>query len=132
MEPFEIDGEIVLRERTYAKWDVVLDCGHRDTKLTDLDWAPDRGLTHRRAKRRLATVIKELCTDADDEQYWRRVYAEKHPEPAPFVQCHTCGTTRTVATYQRIGWVKPQTAPTPATEAAIATQPATPAEEAGI
>lgn len=108
MEALVIDGETVLPERTCAHWTVVLDCGHHDTRFTDLDWAPEKGVAHRQPKTPLVDMLKELCKDADDEQYWRRMYAETLPTPTPFVQCRTCARTRSVTGYQRIGWVVPK------------------------
>jgi hypothetical protein len=56
--------------------------------------------------------------DADEEEYWRRMYAEHHPDPAPFTRCHTCACIRTIAAYERVGWlagkktpIKPKPAP---------------------
>jgi hypothetical protein len=48
------------------------------------------------------------------------MYAEHHPDPAPFTRCHTCACLRTIAAYERVGWlagnktpIKPK--PTPRT-----------------
>lgn len=98
----------MLPERTCARWTVVLDCGHRDTRFADLDWAPEKGVAHRDPKTPLAEILKELCKDADGEQYWRRMCAELLPTPTPFVQCRTCARIRAAIAYQRIGWVVPK------------------------
>jgi hypothetical protein len=122
LKPIEIDGEIIGREKTYAKWDVVLSCGHRDTELTALEWKAEDGPTYpRRRHIGLKNMLRDICRNEDDEAYWRRVYAEKHPEPVPFSQCRTCANLRSVVAYERVGWVtskpkpikpvKPQPAP---------------------
>ena len=49
--------------------------------------------------------------DPDKENYWRRMYAEDHPEPAPFVYCYTCARIRSIVAYQRIGWLEPKPKP---------------------
>ena len=49
--------------------------------------------------------------DPDKENYWRRIHAEDHPEPAPFVYCYTCSRIRFVVAYQRIGWLEPKLKP---------------------
>jgi len=108
MEAIISDGETVLPERTCARWTVVLDCGHRDTRFTDLYWAPEKGVAHRDPKTPLVEMLSELCKDADDETYWRRMYYEKLPSPTPFVQCHICARTRSITGYQRIGWSVPK------------------------
>jgi hypothetical protein len=30
-------------------------------------------------------IVPVVAKDEDDEAYWRRIYAEKHPEPVPFL-----------------------------------------------
>ncbi len=49
--------------------------------------------------------------DSDEEAYWRRLYAEGHPEPAPFTRCNTCAGVRSVVAYQRLGWLAPKKKP---------------------
>jgi hypothetical protein len=56
-------------------------------------------------------VIGDYPGDPDAEEYWRRLYAEKHPEPVPFTQCHTCACVRSVVAYERVGWLKPKPKP---------------------
>ncbi|WP_142386886.1 hypothetical protein [Mycobacterium hubeiense] len=111
MEAFEINGEVVSPEKTFARWDVALSCGHRNTELVgDLDWRPENGLTYGPApkQRVLRTVLKEVCRNADDEEFWRRIYTENHPRPRPFTQCHTCADVRTVNAYQCVGTLAPK------------------------
>ena len=31
------------------------------------------------------------------------MYAENHPDPAPFTPCQTCACSRTITAYQRVG-----------------------------
>lgn len=112
MEPLEIDGEIIHGEKNFAKWDVVLSCGHRDTELTAPRWKAEDGPAHPRRKHiGLQQALKEICRTEDDKAYWRRVYAEKHPEPVPFRQCNTCANLRSVVAYERVGWVAPRPKP---------------------
>ena len=115
MEAFEHDGETVIPVGTYALWDVVLSCGHFTQELTDPKWKLDAGYSPERPPkggfRGLKDVLRVVCGDADDEAYWRRVHAEKHPKPVPFTQCRTCANIRTVVAYERLGWVAPKPKP---------------------
>jgi hypothetical protein len=54
----------------------------------------------------LGQVLEEIAKgDPDQEAYWRRMYAENHPDPAPFTRWRTCACVRTVAAYQCVGWL---------------------------
>jgi hypothetical protein len=118
MEGQEYEPDIVVPEKIYARWNVALSCGHRDTELVEnLDWRPEDGFVPRPPPKGkylgLRTLLKEIAKDADDEEYWRRVYAEKHPDPRPFVQCGTCKDVRGVAAYQCVGTLAPEPKPEP-------------------
>lgn len=107
-EPLEIDGEIILAAREYEVWDIVLSCGHFDQERTEPGWKPDDGPVHRENpnRRPLDEVLDEIAQgDPDQEDYWRRMYADNHPDPAPFTRCHTCARIRTITAYQRVGWL---------------------------
>jgi len=92
-------------------------------------WSPEDGQVHRKnmKSRPLEEVLEVVAKgDADEETYWRRMYAEHHSDPAPFTRCHTCACIRTVAAYERVGWlagsktpVKPKAHPTQDTGAAV-------------
>ena len=112
--PMEIDGETIGNPHDDAVWDVLLSCGHLDTKFTKPDWKPEDGPVHPKPTkkwRRLEELLPIVAKDQDDEAYWRRIYAEMHPEPAPFKQCHTCANLRSVVAYERVGWVAPKPKP---------------------
>jgi hypothetical protein len=116
MAAIEADGEIVMPEKTFARWDVVLSCGHRDTELVDdLNWKPADGLTYGPAPKQLPLrqMLDELSKNADDEEFWRRTYAENHPKPRPFVQCHTCAEVRAAVAYQCVGPLASKPKPQP-------------------
>lgn len=107
-KPLEIDGETIGDAREYAVWDVVLSCGHFGQEHTKPGWKPEDGPVHRKNAKRLPLeqVLEEIAKgDRDQEAYWRRMYSEKHPDPAPFTRCHTCAQVRTITAYQRIGWL---------------------------
>lgn len=109
--PLEIDGETIGEVRECAVWDVILSCGHFDQRLTDPDWDPADGPVRKKTKnqRSLAEVLEVVADgDADEEEYWRRMYAEGHPQPAPFTRCRTCACARTVVAYERVGWLAPK------------------------
>jgi hypothetical protein len=113
-EPIEIDGETIGKPHDDAVWDVLLSCGHLDTEFTKPDWKPAHGSIHPKPTnkwRGLEEILPVVAKDQDDEEYWRRIYAEKHPEPAPFKQCHTCANMRFVVAYERVGWVKAKPKP---------------------
>jgi hypothetical protein len=113
-EPMEIDGERIGKPHDDAVWDVLLSCGHLDTKFTKPDWKPEDGPVHPKPTnewRGLEEILPVVAKDQDDEAYWRRIYAEKHPEPALFKQCQTCANMRSVVAYERVGWVKPKPKP---------------------
>ncbi len=97
-----------MKAREYAVWDVVLSCGHFTQEHTDPGWKPDDGPVHRKSKKQppLNQVWEEIARgDPDEEAYWRRMHAEKYPDPAPFTRCRTCARLRTIAAYQRVGWL---------------------------
>jgi hypothetical protein len=112
--PLRADGDRRRDNRNAhddAVWDVLLSCGHLDTKFTKPDWKPEDGparSTRTKKWRGLEEILPVVAKDADDEAYWRRIYAEKHPQPAPFNQCHTCANLRTIVAYEGVGWVKPK------------------------
>jgi hypothetical protein len=118
-EPLEIDGETIRGAQDYAVWDVVLTCGHFKQEHTSPGWNPKNGPAHRNNdKRRALDEVLEVIAkgDPDEEAYWRRMYAENHPDPAPFTRCHTCACIRTITAYQRVGWLATKKAlpkPTP-------------------
>jgi len=100
--------------REYAGWDVVLSCGHFTQEHTEPGWKPDDGPVHRKSKKRLPLnqVLEEIAKgDPDEEAYGRGMYAEKHPDPAPFTRCRTCARIRTITAYQRVGWLAKRTQP---------------------
>ncbi|AGB21675.1 hypothetical protein Mycsm_01258 [Mycobacterium sp. JS623] len=107
-EQLEIDDETIRGAREYAVWDVVLSCGHFEQEHTAPGWNPKDGPAHRNNDKRrpLDEVLEVLAKgDPDEEAYWRRMYAEKHPDPAPFTRCHACACIRTITAYQRVGWL---------------------------
>ena len=113
-QPLEIDGETILGARQYAAWDVVLSCGHFTQEHTEPGWKPEDGPVHRKSKKRLPLnqVLDEIAKgDRDEEAYWRRMYAESHPDPAPFTRCRTCARLRTITAYQRVGWLAKKAKP---------------------
>lgn len=62
----------------------------------------------------LDQVLDEIANgDPDQQSYWRRMYAEKHPDPAPFTRCRTCACVRTITAYQRVGWLATKKAAPP-------------------
>jgi hypothetical protein len=106
--------DVARDAREYAVWDVVLSCGHFTQEHTKPRWKPEDGPVHRINKKRrpLHEVLEEIAKgDPDEEAYWRRMYAEHHPDPAPFTRCHTCTCIRTIAAYQRVGWLAGKKAP---------------------
>lgn len=107
-EALEIDGEVILAARECEVWDAVLSCGHFDQECTKPGWKPEDGPAHHKNGKRLPLdqVLEEIPKgDPDQEDYWRRMYAENHPDPAPFTRCHTCARMRTITAYQRVGWL---------------------------
>lgn len=77
-------------------------------------WDPSEGPRHQKCKkwRGLDEMLEVVAQgDPDKENYWRRMYAEDHPEPAPFVYCYTCARIRSIVAYQRIGWLEPKPKP---------------------
>ncbi|MDP7735130.1 hypothetical protein [Mycobacterium paragordonae] len=124
-QPMEIDGEIIGVARDYEVWDVVLSCGHFEQERTEPGWTPEDGPARRKNPKRLPLdrVLEEVAKgDPDQEDYWRRMYAENHPEPAPFTRCHTCAQLRTIVAYQRVGWLagkKTPVRPTPTPREAL-------------
>ena len=100
--------------REYAVWDVVLSCGHFTQEHTERGWKPEDGPVHRKSSKRLPLnqVLEEIAKgDPDEEAYWRRRYAEHHPDPAPFTQCRTCACIRSITAYQRVGWLAKKAEP---------------------
>jgi hypothetical protein len=108
LEPFEINGVKYGSYGTKAVWDVVLSCGHYATQHAELDWKPQDGPAYMPCVRPLEEFIENVCSDPDEEDYWRRAFAENHPEPAPFMQCCVCTYRRSVIAYQRVGWLAPK------------------------
>lgn len=107
-EPLEIDGETIRGGQQYSVWDVVLSCGHFTQEHTTPGWTPKDGPAQRNShKRRSLDEVLDVIAkgDPDEEAYWRRMYAENHPDPPPFTRCHTCACTRTITAYQRVGWL---------------------------
>jgi len=115
MEPLEIDGRVIRPAKEYALWDVVLECGHFHQERTDPKWKSEDGIGHKRASKKwrgLEEMLEMVAKgDPDEEEYWRRVYAENHPEPVPFTRCHTCACLRSVVAYERVGWLAPKPKP---------------------
>ncbi|BBY05408.1 hypothetical protein [Mycobacterium noviomagense] len=115
IKPLEIDGKVIRPAKEYALWDVVLGCGHFHQERTEPDWKPDDGIGHNKPSKKwrgLEEMLEMVAHgDPDEEEYWRRVYAENHPEPVPFTRCHTCACLRSVVAYQRVGWVAPKPKP---------------------
>jgi hypothetical protein len=118
-EPLEIDGEMIGSRKQYAVWEVLLSCGHYDQEwVDDLDWTPEDGIGRKKPSKKgflpldefLAEILKDT-RDQDDEEFWRRVYAENHPDPVPFAQCKTCGNLRSVVAYERVGFLAPKPKP---------------------
>lgn len=116
-QPLEIDGETIRAACEYAVWDVALSCGHFAQERTSPGWKPEDGPVRRKNPKRLPLdqVLDEIAKgDPDQGAYWRRIYTENHPDPAPFTRCRTCACVRTLKAYQRIGWLVAKTsAPTP-------------------
>ena len=113
-EPLEVDGKVIRGAREYAVWDVILSCGHFTQEHTEPRWKPEDGPVHRKSKKRLPLnqVLEEIAKgDPDEEAYWRRMYAENHPDPAPFTPCQTCACSRTITAYQRVGWLAKKAKP---------------------
>jgi hypothetical protein len=117
-EPLEVDGELIGSRKEYAVWDVLLSCGHYDQKwVDDLDWKPEDGIGRKTPSKKgflpldefLAEILKDR--DQDTEEFWRRVYAESHPDPVPFAQCKTCGNLRSMVAYERVGFLAPKPKP---------------------
>jgi len=97
-----------------AVWDVLVSCDHFGHQTAELDWDPSEGPRHQKCKkwRGLDEMLEVVAQgDPDKENYWRRMYAEDHPEPAPFVYCYTCARIRSIVAYQRIGWLEPKPKP---------------------
>lgn len=118
-EPLEIDGEVIGSRKDYAVWEVLLSCGHYDQEwLDDLDWKPEDGIGRKKPSKKgflpLDELLAEILKDRgeqDDEEFWRRVYAENHPDPVPFAQCKTCGNLRSMVAYERVGFLAPKPKP---------------------
>ncbi|BBY21298.1 hypothetical protein [Mycobacterium stomatepiae] len=117
-EPLEIDGEMIGSRKEYAVWEVLLSCGHYEQKwVDDLDWKPEDGIGHKKPGKNgflpLDELLSEIVKDReqDDERFWRRVYAENHPDPVPFAQCKTCGNLRSMVAYERVGFLAPKPKP---------------------
>lgn len=109
-----IDGETLRGEKRSAVWDVLLSCDHFSHQTAEPDWDPREGPRHQKGKkwRGLDDMLEVVARgDPDKEEYWRRAYAEDHPEPAPFVYCYTCARVRSIVAYQRIGWLQPKPKP---------------------
>jgi hypothetical protein len=99
---------VIRGAREYAVGDVVLSCGHFTQEHTKPGWKPEDGPVHRKNSKRLSLnqVLEEIANgDPDEEAYWRRMYAENHPDPAPFTRCRTCARLRTISAHQRVGWL---------------------------
>lgn len=113
-EPLVIDGKTLRGEILEAVWDVLLSCDHFSHQTAETDWDPIEGPRHQKGKkwRGLNDMLEVVAQgDPDKENYWRRIYAEDHPEPAPFVYCYTCSRIRSIVAYQRIGWLEPKSKP---------------------
>ena len=113
-EPLVIDGKTIRGEKQQAVWDVLLSCDHFGHQTAEPDWDPKEGPRHHKGKKRrgLDDMLEVVAQgDPDKENYWRRMYAEDHPEPAPFVYCYTCPRIRSIVAYQRIGWLEPKPKP---------------------
>lgn len=113
-EPLVIDGKILRGEVQEAVWDVLLSCDHFGHQTAEFDWDPSEGPRHQKGKRwrGLDEMLEVVAQgDPDKETYWRRMYAEDHPEPAPFVYCYTCARIRSIVAYQRIGGLEPKPKP---------------------
>lgn len=113
-EPLVIDGKTLRGEVQEAVWDVLVSCDHFGHQTAELDWDPSEGPRHQKCKkwRGLDEMLEVVAQgDPDKENYWRRMYAEDHPEPAPFVYCYTCARIRSIVAYQRIGWLEPKPKP---------------------
>ena len=114
-EPLVIDGKTIRGEKQQAVWDVLLICDHFGHQTAEPDWDPKEGPRHQKGKNRrrgLDDMLEVVAQgDPDKENYWRRMYAEDHPEPAPFVYCYTCARVRSILAYERVGWLEPKPKP---------------------
>jgi hypothetical protein len=113
-EPLEIDGEMIGSRKQYAVWEVVLSCGTTTRNGSMISTGSLKTASAEKSLARrgfcpldefLAEIVKDR--DQDDEEFWRRVYAENHPDPVPFAQCKTCGNLRSMVAYERVGFLAP-------------------------
>jgi hypothetical protein len=80
----------------------VISCVHFAQERTKPGWQLEDGSVRRESKKRLPLnqVLEEIAHgDPDHKTYWRRMYAENRPDPAPFTRCRTCACVRTITAY---------------------------------
>jgi hypothetical protein len=95
-----------------AFWTVILACGRAETMVTDIDWVfgpPPHFVTAERAGEMAAEL--ETMPDDDHKRKQMRLVKARYPRPAPWLPCTMCTWVKSLAAYERIGWLVPPPKP---------------------